>query len=426
MFTLLSQRNFFLLWVAHTISILGDYVFFIVITFWVYEQTGSALATGLVLISSAIPIILFAPLAGRVVDRWDRRGIMLAAESARAVLFLGLLVAVIIQPHLLWPIYVVAFLQTALAVFFWPARSALIPQMIEPLSLLAANALYMVSDSAVRIVAPSLGAFALLHTGPAGVVAIDAVSFVISAGSVFLLTTTPRSPIKVASALRTKPSSAILSSSEGDSSLSWPVEIPLKRGPWTHTSIDSNVGGLFFLGSIVAYTAGTLSILFPIFVQTTLAAGPLAYGWMLTAQAIGEGTMSLLMGRIPTQRSHWRVIGFVSGCFAVGGLVLILIVHLPTLVPNLLLNLIFGLTTAGITVQLLTSLQQHVANSSLGRMLAMYTAIQGLARVGGMGVAGATAAHIGLVWLLAFDGFLYLLATVLAWVLLNPLLVHHQ
>jgi DHA3 family macrolide efflux protein-like MFS transporter len=419
MFTLLAQRDFFLLWVAHNISILGDYVFFIAITFWIYEQTGSALATGLVLISSAIPIILFAPLAGKVVDRWDRRGIMLAAEGARAVLFIGLLGAIIIWPHVLWPIYVVAFLQTALAVFFWPARSALIPQMIEPPSLLAANALYMVSDSSVRIVAPSLGAFALLHLGPAGIVAIDAITFVISAGSVFLLITAPQPQIKVVSTLRTKASSAILPSSERDSSLLRSAGLLLKRELWTHTSIDTNVGGLFFLGSIIAYTAGTLSILLPIFVQTTLAAGPLAYGWMLTAQAIGEGTMSLLMGRISTRRSHWRVIGFVSGCFAVGGLVLILIVHLPILVLSLLLNLVFGLTTAGITVQFLTSLQQRVADRSLGRILAMYTAIEALAKVGGMGVAGVTAAYIGLVWLLAFDGFLYLLGAVLAWVLLR-------
>jgi DHA3 family macrolide efflux protein-like MFS transporter len=417
MFALLSQRNFFLLWVAHTISITGDYVFFIAITFWIYEQTGSALATGAVLISSSIPIILFAPLAGRIVDRWDRRGIMLAAESARAVLFLGLLGAIIVQPHVLWPIYVVGFLQTALAAFFWPARSALIPKMIEPPSLLAANALYMVSDSGVRIVAPSLSAFALLHLGPAGIVAIDAITFVISAGSVYLLTSTPGQQTQFASSLRTNPASAIFPSSEGNSSLTGVVEISLKKGRRIRTGSDANVGGLFFLGSIVAYIAGTLSILFPIFVHTTLAAGPLAYGWMLTAQAIGEGAMSLLLGRMPTRGGHWGVIGYISGCFVVGGLVLMLIVHLPMLVSSLLLNLIFGLTTAGITVQLLTCLQQRFAGCLLGRTLATYAAIQALARVGGMVVASATAALIGVVWLLAFDGVLYLLGAGLVWMI---------
>lgn len=49
MFVQLRERNFFLLWTANTISILGDYVFFIAITYWIYAQTGSALATGVVL-----------------------------------------------------------------------------------------------------------------------------------------------------------------------------------------------------------------------------------------------------------------------------------------------------------------------------------------------------------------------------------------
>ncbi len=151
MFALLAQRNFFLLWVAHTISIVGDYVFFIAITFWIYEQTGSALATGLTLIASTIPNILFAPLAGILADRWKHRSIMVMAESARAVLFLGLLCILLVQPHSVWPIYVVGFVQSALAAFFWSARRALLPRLIEAPTLLAGNALYMVSDSGVRV-----------------------------------------------------------------------------------------------------------------------------------------------------------------------------------------------------------------------------------------------------------------------------------
>lgn len=144
MYTLFAQRNFCLLWCAHTISILGDYVFFIAITFWMYKQTGSALVTGAVIIASTIPATLFAPIAGIVVDRWKHRSIMISAESARALLFLALLCSLIVQPHVLWPIYVVGFLQSAFATFFWSARSALQPQMIERSELLAANALFMI------------------------------------------------------------------------------------------------------------------------------------------------------------------------------------------------------------------------------------------------------------------------------------------
>jgi MFS transporter, DHA3 family, macrolide efflux protein len=399
--TLLSQRNFFLLWVAHTISILGDYVFFIGITFWIYQQTSSAVATGLVLITSTIPAFLFAPLAALIVDRWSRRSIMFTAESARALLFIALLVALLLYPHLLWPIYLVGFLQSAFAAFFWPTRSALLPQLINPSSLLAANALYMLSDSAMRIIAPTLSTFALLHLGSPGVVIIDAITFIISAGSICLLTTTPQL-------------------NKADSYPSEPIGIPTKTtqqttDPTPHTYIM----GIYILGSIIAYTAGMLSILFPIFAQTIFSANPLAYGWLLTAQAIGEGAMSILLQRAHKQQGMLSIIGFISGCFVPGGLALILLVYLHTLISSLLLNLVFGAITAEITVQLLTFLQQRVANRFLGRILTTYSAIQALALVGGMGLASITIAHVGVAWPLVFDGSFYLLASILAWIFLK-------
>jgi len=418
--SLLSQRNFFLLWAAHTISILGDYVFFIAITFWIYEQTGSAFATGLVLMASTVPAILFAPLAGAIVDRWDRRSIMLAAESARGLLFLGLLGILIVEPHALWPIYVAGFLQSALATFFWTARSALLPQMVEPPSLLAANAVYMVSDSGVRLIAPSLSTFALLHLGAPGVVIIDTASFVISAGSICFLASVPLHRPKAVSPPGSNSSSITFAFSQESLSQSQPVEVPTKREQGILTGIDVNarIRGLFFLGSVVAYTAGTLSILFPIFVQTMLSAGPLAYGWILTTQAIGEGAMSVLLERMQARGVWLGVSGFVSACLAAGGLTLMLLVCLHALGPCLLLNLIFGAMTAGTTIRLLTCLQQHVANRFLGRVLATYSAIQALTKVGGIGVASVTVASTGVTWLLVFDGALYLLGSGLAWVLL--------
>lgn len=421
MFALLSQRNFFLLWAAHTISILGDYVFFIAITFWVYEQTNSASATGLVLITSTIPAVLFAPLAGVTVDRWDRRCIMLVAESSRAILFLGLLGVVIVQPHALWPIYIVGFVQSALAAFFWPARSALLPQMVEPPSLLAANALYMVSDGAVRVIAPTLSTFMLFHLGSPGVIIVDAMSFVISVGCVCLLTTAPLQHDEAVSLPRRRQPFAILASSGENAQPPQDASIPAKRERRIHVDAGTwyRISGPLILGAIIAYTAGTLNILLPIFVRTMLSSGPLAFGWMLTAQAIGEGTMSVLLGRTRTRRRHLSMIVFVSGCLTVGGLTLIIIAYMHMLLPGLVLSLIFGAVTAAMTVQLLTFLQQRTTNRLLGRVLATYTAIQALAQVGGMGVASAVAVHVGVMWLLAFDGALYLLGSALVWLLLK-------
>ena len=84
-----------------------------------------------------------------------------------------------------------------------------------------------------------------------------------------------------------------------------------------------------------------------------------------------------------------------------------------------MLNLIFGAMTAATTVQLLTFLQQRVANHFLGRVLATYTAVQALAQVVGMGVASIAVSPIRVMWFLMFDGTLYLLGSGLAWILLT-------
>jgi MFS family permease len=383
MFALLGQRTFFLLWIGHTVSIVGDYVFFIAITFWIYEQTSSALATGAVLITSTIPAILVAPLTGIVVDRWDRRHIMVVAESARAVLFLGLLGSVAIQPHTLWPIYLAGFVQSAIAAFFWQARSALLPRLISPSSLLAANALYLVSDSGVRIVAPTVSAFALLRFGPAGVIILDVASFVVSAGCISLL-----------------PPSLRLSSGEGTP---WDKEAVSKR---RDARAAPRVRDLVLLGALVTYTAGTLSILYPIFVRATLLAGPLAFGWLLTAQAIGEGIMSLFLARFLPRPGPVQSMGFAAGGLMLSGLSLIFIASLRLLVPDLLLNTFYGAMVASTSVHLLTVLQQRVDNRFLGRALATYTGVQAFAQVIGMGMVTLLVGRLGVFWLLVLAGLL--------------------
>jgi DHA3 family macrolide efflux protein-like MFS transporter len=383
MFALLGQRNFFLLWIGHTVSIVGDYVFFIAITFWIYEQTGSALATGGLLIASTVPAILVAPLTGAVVDRWDRQRIMAIAESARAILFLGLLRSLDIEPHALWPIYLAGFVQSAIAAFFWQARSALLPRLIPPSSLLTANALYLVSDSGVRMVAPTLSAFALFRFGPAGITILDVTSFVISAGCIGLL----------------------------PSSLRLPKNEVSPQGREASKRIDgtSRVRDLLLLGALVTYTAGSLSILYPVFVRTTLLAGPLAFGWLLTAQAIGEGFMSLLLAYFVPRPGQVQSMGFAAGSLILAGLSLIFIASLHLLVPDLLLNVLYGAMIAATSVYLLTALQQRIDNRFLGRAVATFTGVQAFAQVAGMGITTLLVGRTGVLWLLVLGGLLCVL-----------------
>src|SRR5947209_6081928 len=139
MFAVLRQRNFALLWLGQLISLLGDWVLLVALPFYVYQRTGSALATGAMFIVETIPRLALGSLAGVFVDRWDRRWTMIVADLSRTVILLPLL---LVHSHnALWLVYPVALLETTITQFFSPAFGALIPHFVEEKDLTAANSL---------------------------------------------------------------------------------------------------------------------------------------------------------------------------------------------------------------------------------------------------------------------------------------------
>src|SRR5258708_33871695 len=92
MLAILRQRNFALLWLGGLISFVGDWVLFIALPVFVYDLTGSALATGGMFIAQTLPPFLFGSVAGGFLDRLDRRWAMIVANPFLAAACPGLLV----------------------------------------------------------------------------------------------------------------------------------------------------------------------------------------------------------------------------------------------------------------------------------------------------------------------------------------------
>src|SRR5437762_8156300 len=109
MIAILRQRNFALLWLGGLVSFAGDWMLFIALPVYVYDLTGSALATGGMFIAQTLPRLLMGSVAGVFVDRWDRRRTMIAADLSRAAILLLLLL--VRSADQIWLIYLVAFLQ---------------------------------------------------------------------------------------------------------------------------------------------------------------------------------------------------------------------------------------------------------------------------------------------------------------------------
>ena len=181
----LSHRPFALLWAGQTISRLGDSLYRIALAWWVLEETGSAVAMGIVLVLSQIPMLLFLLIGGVVVDRLPRIRIMVTSDILSGLVIMFIAVFSWLDLLQLWHIYVASMVFGFLEAFFFPAYQAVIPQITPPELLTSANSLNGLSQRVTGIVGPTLGAALVALGGTSLTFGLDAVSFMISALCIF-------------------------------------------------------------------------------------------------------------------------------------------------------------------------------------------------------------------------------------------------
>ncbi len=179
----LQNRNFSLLWIGQIISLLGDRAHQIALPILVYQMTGSPLKVGMLYAVMGLAWVLLGPIAGALVDRGDRKWTMIIADLLRAGLVFLIPWAATINISL---IYLLAFLVTTFSVFFNPARLSVVPDIVRPRELLTANSLYSISETMVDLVGYPLAGLLVTVAGAFLAFYLDALSFLFSAGLIFL------------------------------------------------------------------------------------------------------------------------------------------------------------------------------------------------------------------------------------------------
>ena len=186
----LRHRDFRLLWIGMTASLIGDGIFLVSLAWQVYELSNAPTALSIVGVAMTVPQIVFLLVGGVVSDRFDRRRVMIAADALRAVSVATLGVLSITGNLELWHILIVAASFGAGTAFFGPAFDAIVPQLVPSSDLNQANSLdQFIRPAAARMIGPALGGWAIAlwsgHPGPAFL--IDAFTFVLSIVCVALM-----------------------------------------------------------------------------------------------------------------------------------------------------------------------------------------------------------------------------------------------
>jgi MFS family permease len=174
-----NNRNFRLLYIGQTISQLGDWFNAVAVYALLLDLTHSATAVAWMMIVQYLPVAIFGPMAGVVVDRVNRRRLMIATDLLRGAVILTLLF--IRRPDQVWIAYVVMAIAVGAQAFFEPARTATIPNVTAREDLLGANALSSATWSAMLAAGASLGGLVTALAGRNVAFVVNALSFFASA-----------------------------------------------------------------------------------------------------------------------------------------------------------------------------------------------------------------------------------------------------
>lgn len=186
--TLWKNSSFLRLWCGSVLSALADGAFFILLSWFIVDVTGSEAMLGTTLICMSIPRLLFMLAGGVAADRWNRKWIMTISMLSRGLLLVvfSLLLLDDGSSWLPYSAYVIAALFGTVDAFFWPARSSILPFLVKREQLAPANSLMEISQQISMVCGPLAAAFLIRSQNYPLMFTILAVSFF--AGAVFLLT----------------------------------------------------------------------------------------------------------------------------------------------------------------------------------------------------------------------------------------------
>jgi Na+/melibiose symporter and related transporters len=386
------------LWAAGLVSDAGDWLLFIALPLVVYRITGSALGTSIAFLLELAPAVALAPVAARLVGRFDRRRLMVVVNAGQAIVLLPLLV--VHTSAELPTAYAVIAAQAALGTVFEPAKNALLPDLVGQQQLVSANALVGLNQNLGRLVGGPVGGV-LLAVGDLGlVVAVDAVSYLISA---LLIASVPRSAT-------TRPSGdAITNATVGA------AEQPARPATLTGALGIRRLHGAYAVVFVSSIAQGLFLVLFVLFVLRGMHGSDADVGLLRGIQAVGAIAAGIALGFLSRSGSP-RSLTVIS--LAAFGVISLVTWNLPVLttgiLPYIVLFAVVGAPGVVFSTGLISTLQRETTPAQRGAVFAAIGLFSAVGQAIGILAAGLVDGPVGLIPLLEVQGCLYLATGVVA------------
>lgn len=172
---------------TQTLSLIGSRMTAVGLGIWVYRQTGLTTPLLLTAFFSELPGMLLGSAAGVLIDRWDRRWVLILADAGQALGTLWLLISVASGHFTIWQLYAVALLQGTFATLHGPAKNAAVTMLIPDSRRERANAMLEVAYNLAGVLSPALAGALFATIGIGGIIGIDLATFLLAVTAVFLI-----------------------------------------------------------------------------------------------------------------------------------------------------------------------------------------------------------------------------------------------
>jgi MFS transporter, DHA3 family, macrolide efflux protein len=318
-----GMTGFTVVWAGQVVSLLGANMTRFAITIWAWQETGQATTLALVGLFSFGPAVLLSPFAGALVDRWNRRLVMMLSDLGAGLATIALLLLYLSGSLQVWHLFVLGAWSGAFSAFQFPAYSAAISTMLPQRQYARASGMLALAESISTIGAPVLAGILLAVVGVAGVFVIDIVTFSVAIVALLLVAIPQPPPSAEGIAVR-----ASLLSDAG-----FGFRYILARPPLLHlqllfTSVNfiATFGGVVIAPMVLARTVGDQLALAS--VHSAMGAGGVVGGLLLSVWGgpkrrihgvllgmAGAGLLGTLPLGLARSVPWWMAAAFVSAAF---------------------------------------------------------------------------------------------------------------
>jgi MFS family permease len=344
LFAALRYRNFRLFWTGLFVSNVGSWMQITAINWLLYELTNSPLQLGLNGLFRAVPTICFGLLGGTVIDRYDRKRLLLFTQAT--FMLLAFILGLLAQTGMIqvWHIYGLTLVSAIVGTLDGPARQALYPSLVPRAALPNAIALNSLLWKGTVLLGPSLAGITISTMGTAGAFYANALSFLSVIAALFLMKTP---------SYRVGPRGEFLKE--------------LNEGLW-HVFSQKVILGVMAMEA-TSSIFGLDQAMLTIFARDILQAGASGLGFLQSARGLGAIVGSGILIFMSETQSHGKIL-FVSALLYGAGFALFGLSH--TFILSLLLLLVVGATDTVWGAARNTILQLKTTETMRGRVMGIF------------------------------------------------------